>query len=173
MALTGLDHAALDLQDALDLAILVEEEAAERYRDFAAQLAAHGTPDAAELFAALSIEEERHGADLAHRRQARFAGAPRRVHRGMLWDVEAPGFEHAQAFMGARLALAVAMAAEGKARAFYADLAAHARDAEAKALFAELEAEEVEHQARLKRALLALPADRGGEPPLSDGTVAQ
>ncbi len=172
MSHLSFDPARLTLKDALDLAVLIEEEAEERYRDFAAQLAEHGTPGAAKLFADLAVEEGRHGAELAARRQARFPDALRTVNRGQIWDVEAPGFEQAQAFMDDRRALTVALACEGKARAFFAGLVEVATDAEARTLFAELEQEESEHIQRIKRALERLPAGGGGEPSLADGPVA-
>ena len=42
-----IDFASLTLQDALDLAILIEEEAKERYEEFAENLSLHHTPEAA------------------------------------------------------------------------------------------------------------------------------
>lgn len=46
MATSGIDFATLSTQDALDLAILIEEEAEERYREFAHHMEVHHTPDA-------------------------------------------------------------------------------------------------------------------------------
>ena len=37
MATRGIDFRALSLKDALDLAVLIEQEAEERYEEFAAQ----------------------------------------------------------------------------------------------------------------------------------------
>lgn len=172
MSHLSFDPSRLTLKDALDLAVLIEDEAEERYRDFAAQLAEHGTPGAAKLFADLAVEEGKHGAELAARRTAKFANAPRTVNSGQIWDVEAPGFEQAQTFMDDRRALTVALACEGKARAFFASLVETATDPEAKALFAELEREETEHIQRIKRAIERLPPGGGGEPSMADGPVA-
>ena len=41
MATRGIDFQTLSLMDALDLAILIEDEAQERYEDFAAQMDQH------------------------------------------------------------------------------------------------------------------------------------
>ena len=46
----GIDFSALTLKDALDLAILIEEEARERYEDFADQMEQHHTPEAGRFF---------------------------------------------------------------------------------------------------------------------------
>ena len=46
MPIPSIDPAALSLVDALDLAILIEEEAQERYTEFTAQMEQHRTPDA-------------------------------------------------------------------------------------------------------------------------------
>src|SRR5512138_2222438 len=102
-----LDFATLSLHDALDLAILIEEEARERYEEFAENLALHHTPDAARFFTTMAGNEAKHGADLLERRQALFGNAPRRVTRDQLWDVEAPGFDQPRMFMTAREAMEV------------------------------------------------------------------
>ena len=45
-----IDFSKLSLQDALDLAILIEEEAKDRYQEFVDQLELHHTPQAASFF---------------------------------------------------------------------------------------------------------------------------
>lgn len=169
--ITRIDPARLGLKDALDLAILMEEEAAERYQDFADQLRTHGTPAAAALFAALADEETRHGQELATRRRSLFGDDRRTVTRAMLWDVEAPAFDQASAFMNIRAALTVALEAERKAQAFFAGLVPVAADPQARALFAELEAEEVAHVRRVRIALDGLERDHSGEAIIPDGNV--
>ena len=74
-----IDFAALDLQDALDLAILVEEEAQERYVELVDQMEMHHTKEAATFFAAMARNEQKHGDELRARRRALFGDAPRRV----------------------------------------------------------------------------------------------
>ena len=71
------DFASLDLKDALDLAIMIEDEARERYEEFAEQMEAHHTPEAARFFRFMSSNEEKHRAELAvsdppHRGQHRL-----------------------------------------------------------------------------------------------------
>jgi len=90
MATQGIDFAKLSLVDALDLAILIEEEARERYEDFADQMDQHRTPVAARFFRHMAGNEAKHGQELAERRAQLFPDAARKVTRAMLFDVEAP-----------------------------------------------------------------------------------
>ena len=55
-----IDFSSLSLRDTLDLAVAVEEEAKERYDDFAAQMDAHRTEDAAEFFRFMAANEIKH-----------------------------------------------------------------------------------------------------------------
>ena len=59
-----IDFASLSLQDALDLAILVEEEAQERYLEFVDQMEQHHTQEAARFFASMAKNEQKHGEEL-------------------------------------------------------------------------------------------------------------
>ena len=156
-----LDFARLSLQDALDLAILIEDEAKERYEEFAANLRLHHTPEAATFFVTMAGNEAKHGADLLCRRQAMFSDAPTRVSRDMLWDVEAPGFDQARMFMTARQAMEVALESEVKAHDFFDAALAYVQDADVRTLFEELRDEEVEHQHLVKAIMAKLPADNG------------
>jgi len=158
-ATPGIDFATLTLQDALDLAILIEEEARERYEEFADQMDLHHTPEAASFFRFMAGNEEKHRAALAARRQARFGAAPPAVTRAMIFDVEAPDYDEARAFMTARAALAAALRSEEKAHAFFVAALPRLTDAEVRTLFAELRDEEVEHQDLIRRQLAAAPPD--------------
>jgi rubrerythrin len=73
------DFSKLDLQDALDLAVLIEKEAEERYRWFADMLGERYPGDAADFFSMMARNEKRHGTELAERRRALFGDAPSRV----------------------------------------------------------------------------------------------
>lgn len=163
-----IDFASLTLQDALDLAILIEEEAKERYEEFADNLAVHHTPDAAHFFTTMAGNEAKHGADLLMRRQAIFGDAPTRVSRAMLWDVEAPNFDQSRMFMTARQAMEVALACEVKAHDFFDAALAYITNPDVRVLFEELRAEEVEHQELVKSVMAKIPPDNGshevGEP---------
>ena len=157
----AIDFGALTLQDALDLAILVEEEAEERYLEFVDQMEKHHTRDAAQFFAAMAGNERRHGEELRARRRALFGNAPIRMKRSMLWDVEAPDYDQPRAFMSARQAMSVALASETKAHEFFVRAIPHLADPEVKRLFQELRDEEVLHQALVREAMRGI----GPEPP--------
>lgn len=161
MATRWIDFKALSLMDALDLAVLVEEEAKERYEDFAAQMEQHRTPDAARFFRFMALNEAKHGEELAARRAKLFGTTPRSVSRAMIFDVEAPDYDAARAFMSPRQAMEAALASEIKAHGFFSAALAGLQDADVKALFTELRDEEVEHQDLVKAELAKLPPDTG------------
>lgn len=157
----GIDFGTLSLNDALDLATLVEEEAEERYHELAHQMEIHRTEEAAAFFQFMASNEKKHGEALSARRQALFGEAPRRVTRAMLFDIEAPDYDEARAFMSPRQALMVAMHSEQKAHDFFESALPHVRDADVKALFEELAAEEIHHQNLVARELAKLPEGEG------------
>ncbi|HVM95010.1 MAG TPA: ferritin family protein [Candidatus Acidoferrales bacterium] len=164
MSVHGLDFSQLSLRDALDLAILIEEEARERYEEFADQMDLHHTPAAAAFFRLMASNEAKHGAQLLEQRVERFGSTPRKVSRDMLWDVEAPDFDQARAFMTPRQAMQAALRSERKAHAFFDAALPQVEDAEVKNLFKELRQEEVAHQALVKAELGKLPPDAPGSP---------
>ncbi len=153
------DFANLDLKDALDLAILIEDEARERYEEFADQMEVHHTADAARFYRFMAQNEAKHGSDLAARRKELFGEAPSRMSRSMLWDVEAPDYDQARAFMTPRKALEVAYASEVKAHAYFTAALPSISDPAVKALFEELQSDEVEHKALVRAELDKLPPD--------------
>jgi rubrerythrin len=166
-----LDFSSLGLQDALDLAILVEEEAQERYLELVDQMEQHHTPEAAKFFATMASNEKKHGDTLRARRHALFGDAPRRVKRSLLWDVEAPGYDEVRAFMTAREAMETALNSETKAHEFFVAAIPHLTDPEVRKLFQDLRDEEVLHQALVREAMrnvtdgpAANPADYEDEP---------
>ena len=174
MSMSKIDFTTLSLRDALDLAILIEEEAKERYEELASQMTLHHTPEAASFFHFMVDNEAKHGEQLAARRDALFADEPRVVTRAMLWDVEAPEYDEVRAYMTRRQALEVALRAEEKAHAFFAAALPHIRDPQAEQLFEELRQEELQHQQLLKAELEKLPPDPDVDPgDFEDEPVAQ
>jgi rubrerythrin len=170
----SIDFAQLSLRDALDLATLVEEEAKERYGEFADQMDAHRNPEAARFFRFMLRVESIHEDKLAARRKGLFGDAPRTVRREMIFDVEAPEYDEARATMTVRQALAASLRAEQKAHAFFDAALAQVSDAEVRALFTELRDEELEHQRLVEREIAKLPPDEGAPGELwSDDPVAQ
>jgi rubrerythrin len=158
MSHATVDFAALSLQDALDLAILVEEEAQERYLEFVDHMEQHHTPEAARFFATMAQNEDKHGKELRARRRTLFGDAPSRMKRSMLWDVEAPDYDQPRAFMSARRAMQVALVSETKAYDCFVRALPHIADAEVKRLFQELRDEELLHQSLVSEAMRNLPA---------------
>jgi len=170
----SIDFSSLSLQDALDLAILIEDEAAERYEEFAEQMEAHHTPDAAGFFRVMIGNEKKHGEDLAKRRSQMFGDAEVNVDRSMLWEVEAPAYDNVEMFMTAKQALLVAVDAERKAHQFFVDAIEHLDNAEVRALFEELRDEEIVHQDLVKKELAKLPESAGIDDSVySDEPIAQ
>jgi erythrin-vacuolar iron transport family protein len=159
-----IDFANLSLKDALDLAILIEEEAKDRYTEFFDQMSLHHTVEAAEFFRVMIGNEARHEAELKSWRDSLFQGAPRQVQRSMLWDVEAPDYDQARAFMTAHQAMAVALQCEIKAYNFFADALPHVKDPEVRALFEELREEERQHQEMVRKEMAKLPPDATIDP---------
>lgn len=159
-----IEFAALSLVDALDLAILIEDEARERYEEFVDQMELHHTPEAARFFRVMAVNEEKHGSELRARRQQLFPDAPRTVTREMLWDVEAPEYDAARVFMSARQAMEVALQAEIKAHDYFAAALQHVANPEVKALFTDLRNEEIDHQEMVKTAMAGLPPESDVNP---------
>ena len=148
-----IDFASLSLKDALDLAILVEEEAEERYREFVHQMETHHSPGAARFFRFMAVNEAKHGQELAERRSRLFGDAPSEVDRSMLFDVEAPEYYRTRAFMSVQESLELALDAETKAYEFFDQALPRIADSDVKELFTELRQEEVEHQDLVKKVM--------------------
>jgi len=170
----ALDVAKLDLRDALDLAILMEEEARQRYEDFTKLVGGRYTGDAADVFRLMAGYEAKHGEQLRARRRSLFQDQPSRMTMDMLDDVEAPDRSAPRVFMSARDAMEVALASEQKAWTFFDTALASVRDPGVRALFEELRAEEKEHEKLLSSRLSGLPkgpdlTEADADQPGSDG----
>ncbi len=155
-----IDFAALTLQDALDFAILIEKEAAERYGELADQMATHHTDEVAAFFRFMVVNETKHGDELAVRRKQLFADAPSRVDESQISEIEAPEYEKVRVFMTVQEALDVALEAEKKAYAFFVSAIEHVENADVIKLFQELRQEEIEHQELVKNEMKKHPATK-------------
>jgi rubrerythrin len=150
----AIDFRTLSLQDALDLAISIEEEAKERYDEFVEQVGAgRYEGDAADMFKLMAGYEQKHRDELASRRHALFGDAPRTITKALLDDVEAPDRGKPRPFMSGRQAMEVALASEEKARDFFNDALGTVGDPRVKDLFLVLRDEEEQH-IRLVRSRL-------------------
>jgi len=155
--MTRLDISKLNLQDALDLAVLIEKEAEERYLWFVDLLGERYRGDAADFFAMMARNEQRHGTEIAARRRALFGDAPARVTADMIEDVEAPDSGKPRPNMSPRHALEVAMESEIKAYEFFDKALPGIQDSSVRKLFEELRDEETEHQNLLKEQMARYP----------------
>src|SRR5512147_518903 len=142
---TRLDHSKLTLMDALDLATLIEIEAAKRYAQFVEQLGSRHDDDAASVFQSMAVNENKHGEQLAERRFTLFGDEPPKVKLDDVFDVEAPDFGAPRKNMSPLDAYLVALSSERKAFAFYDLALRYVSQPDVKALFEELRAEEAEH----------------------------
>lgn len=169
-----IDVTSLSLKDALDLAILIEEEAEERYREFVKQMEKHHTPGAARFFRFMAVNEAKHGRELAERRTALFGDAPREVERSMIFEVEAPEYSTTRAFMSIQDALELALDAETKAYDFFDQALPAIEDPDVRELFTELRQEEIEHQDLVKKVMAKVPGEPDFDPEdFVDGPVGQ
>jgi rubrerythrin len=152
-----IDFAKLTLKDALDLAILIEEEAKVRYDEFARLVGGRYTGDADEVFKNMAGYEAKHRDDLRARRQKLFGNAPVTVSADAIDDVEAPDRGQPRVFMSPRQAMEVALVSEEKAWSYFHEALGHVKDADVRKLFEELRAEEKQHQEYIKKAMATLP----------------
>ena len=158
---TRLDLTALSLQDALDLAALIEEEAYKRYTLFANQLGRGGTGS---FFASMAENEKKHGEQLSDRREAMFGDAPARVSLDDLFDVEAPEVGAPRRSMSLLQAYELAKSSEQKAYNFYDEALPNITDQDVRTLFVELRDEETEHVRMIEEAIAKLPPNADIEP---------
>lgn len=144
---TQLDISTLNLQDALDMAVLIEKEAEDRYLLFADQIGRRYPGDAANFFTMMARNEQRHGVEISERRRLLFGDAPSRVTANMVGnDIEAPDPGKAIRYMSPRHALEVAMESEIKAYEFYDSILQVIQDATVRELIKSLRDEELGHQ---------------------------
>lgn len=170
-----LDFSSLEPADALDLAVLMEEEARQRYIEFGELMEeVHRNHAAARFFRSMAENEEKHGKELWRRRQDVYPKAPTRVDGGMLFDIEAPEYAAPGAFMSVRQCMVTALSAEEKAENFFRRALGFVRHPQVRALFEELAEEEVEHQKMVAEQLARLPiAETVGAEDVADEPVSQ
>ena len=162
----AIDFETITLMDALDLATLVEQEAKERYSEFAHQMTTHHNPDAARFFLRMIQIESTHEVRLADRRRKLFGDTPKVVRREMIFDIEAPEYDEARSDMSVRRALEAALTSETKAFDFFDTAVKRVKDEGVRQLFTELRTEEEEHQGYVVAELAKLPPD-----PANDGSA--
>ena len=159
MTTQEIDLSRVTLRDAYDLAILIEEEAAERYEELASQLELHHTPEAAAFFHTMAEDKAAHVDTLREQRFGLFPHTPCRVCASQVLGVKAPDYDDVRAFMTLRQAMETAVHADKRADTFWCSAAERTMDAEARELFRELHAEETREEERVKTCLCALPPE--------------
>ena len=160
----GIDFSTLSLRDTLDLAVAIEEEAKERYDEFAEQLEAHHNPEVAKFFRFMSANEIKHAEVLAGQRRELFGDQGSTADTSLIVEVEAPSYDGARAFMSVQEALEVALEAEVKAYEFYDGALPSVDNDEVSTLFVRLRDEEVRHQEMIKEIMAKVP-DQGSFDP--------
>ena len=154
----------------------LESDAAERYSDFAAQMARHNNPELAALFRKMAAIEAKHIAKVDA--LAEGQDLPRLAAWDYQWiDAEGPEtapFSEAHYRMTAHRALTVMMACERRAVDFFEQAAQSAQDAAVKAMAESLAEEEREHVTLLEDWLARTPApdaasDTDPDEPVSQG----
>jgi rubrerythrin len=168
----GIDFESLSLRDAMDLAVLIEEEARDRYEELASQLVLHHTPAAANFFSHMVRVEEIHRRALVEKRAQAFGTQPVTVRREMIFDVEAPDYDQVRTNMTQRRALMAALESEQKAHAFFTTALRYITRSDVRALFEELSKEELEHQRLVTVELAKLGDDPAYLDAYSDDPVA-
>lgn len=153
----NVDLAGLAPADALDLAVLIEEEARQRYIELAELMdEVYGNDEAAAFFAEMSAKEEAHGRELWARRERSYPDAPHRIDGSLLDTIEVPDSSGVHPALSVRGCLEIALTAERKAEAFFRAALPAVTHPEVHALFAGLAEEEVEHQALLAARVSSL-----------------
>jgi rubrerythrin len=167
--MTQIDFKTLDLRDALDLAILIEEEAKDRYVEFTRTVGGRYAGDATEVFRRMAVNEEKHGTQLAEIRRSLFGNQPRRVTRDLIDEVEAPERNKVRYSLSAHRAIRIAIESEQKAYDFFAQACRDATDPKVRRLFVDLREEEREHREMLERRLPDFPEETGLEEDPEEG----
>jgi len=147
------------LDEFMALALAMENEAVERYSDFADAMETHNNPDVAAMFRTMAGYETKHAAAIMA--QMGWLEAPDVPREAVCW----PGFESPEAapsdavhyLMQPWHALQLALAAEQRAEKFFGVLAASATSEPVRLAALELQAEEAEHVALVKAWIAKVP----------------
>ena len=157
--LPKIDFSQLSLMDALDIAILVENEALERYTLFTEQLGHRYPDDASSVFRKMAENEKKHADELYQQRKELFGDAPVLVNKDSLFDVEAPEISSIRWNMSPFKAFQLVLFSEQKAFDFYDKALSYVNDTRVQTLFSELRNEEAEHVRMIKEFINKLPPE--------------
>src|SRR5215475_8869423 len=169
------DFESLSAQEALHVAIFVEERNAEIYHQFAEMFAEFRDPESLEVAAAfwdMANEERKHGTQLQKRYFDRYGTRPCAVTEEDIADfIEVPRLENGEIFTVSKLkvgrsprerAFEVALAAEESAVRFYRRLAESTEDKDLRSLYKEFVAFEENHSGWLEQKVAQVRRTAGG-----------
>jgi len=166
--------ASLNPQEALHVAIFIEERNASIYHRFAEMFTEFRDPDSLEIarvFWDMAVEEERHSTVLQERYQERYGNASCALTEEDLQDmIEVPRLDDGDVFADSATAkdsararaLKVALAAEQGAQNYYLHLADQTQDEPLRRLYNELATMEDGHVAYLENVLSAAAREDKG-----------
>jgi len=169
------NFASLAAQEALHVAVFIEERNATIYREFSEMFAEFRDPESLEIAAAfweMSNEERGHGTTLQKRYFERYGTRPCAMTEEDISDfIEVPRLENGEIFTITKLkvgrsprerAFEIALAAEESAVRFYRRLAESTRDQELHALYEEFVAFEENHSGWLEQKVAQVRRTSGG-----------
>lgn len=147
-----------NLDDLMAQALAIERAAAERYAEFADAMETHNNYDVAQLFRTMAQYETRHAEQIMAEMgwvviPAMPAGA-----WSSLEPPESVAFEEVHYLMKPWHALQLALAAEERAEAFFAELVHRTRDGPVRAAALQMQLEEREHVELIKAWIAKVPA---------------
>jgi rubrerythrin len=169
------DFVSLSAQEALHVAIFIEERNAEIYHQFAEMFAEFHEPESLEVASAfwdMANEERQHGTLLQKRYFDRYGTRPCTVTEDDIRDlIEVPRLENGDIFTISKLkvgrspremAFEIALAAEQNALRFYRRLAETTTDPDLRQVYSEFSEFEEDHTEWLERKLAEARRTSGG-----------
>ena len=143
------DFSRMDGRDALDIAIVIEDEAQLAYEHLADWVKGDGNIEAADFFKRMAVREKRHKDEITARRAELFGDVPARHDEAAPWEAEVPDYESLGREVSLEEAFNVAMGAETRAHDFYAEALDYIEEPSVVELFDWLRKAEIEHQRML------------------------
>jgi len=140
------DFSRMDGRDALDIAMVIEDEAQLAYEHLSGWVAGDGNTEAAEFFSRMATRERRHKEEIQARRAELFGDLPTRHDEAAPWQAEIPDYESLGREVDLDDAFKVAMEAEIRAHDFYAKALEYIEDEKVIELFDWLRLAEIDHQ---------------------------
>jgi rubrerythrin len=149
------------IEEFMAQALVMEREAAQRYNDLADAMEVHNNREVAQMFRTMAGYEAKHAEQImAEMNWVEVPGVPSGAWPAME-PPESVSHDEVHYLMHPWHALKLALAAEERAEAFFAELARVATDESVRRAALELQAEETEHVALVKAWLAKVPQPEG------------